>query len=975
MRYISVILVLAFFATMLEASYYRSVRVVSYPKESSAKKAAQKLENFIATKKNLLEFQENLKYEVRVVKAGKYFMVVMEPFALDKVKELQEIVDVLRDKYPHAYVKKIKSKNAPKKVTSKKSKPAKEVKKEPVKKKNIETKKVTPPKQEPKLDKATPIMVAEPLVEVVEVQKMQIKNPKPVKEQPRSEVLQDKKDLSAAVNTEATTQKVVQLSKESESNETKEELNETKESEVNVTQELNEAVEKLIAKPTIAKKEEKKEPEINTTDVEEIIENSQEEETLFDLLTPIYENIVILWQALFAITLLAFLVMYKRFLNAKNRSDELIEQEVVDSQKIDKLTIELSNKQRYIEHIGNEIVSPLESVIELSRELEESELSSECETYIQKLEGSAQNVALVFHDVVALKALDEKRLKLEEQEFNINDILKSIIYSTALDAKKSNIAVSIDVNKDVPAYLVGDKKYIEHVLRNIFSNAIKRLKASHIFLELEHSIDDDDIITLSFKLRDSGKGMSEAEIKNAFELYSNAGDDEEDRVDLGLHVAKRLIELMGGEISIESKEGTGTTVLFTMKVNVRDPQERRHYRVPSEEFLGKSVLLIESSNRNIAALKHAFEYFNYTVIALSSFEEAAHLEEVEVDILVVNQHKLIEGALEAVEKIQKTALSPLIILSDIYTPVDEELLENFRVDAILTTPLIQQDVFDVVKVILSKESKYGVHLKEETKLDEIKLEEESFQVTEVVADEPEESSKSLQNSEQVLEQSSSEEIFEASTQKREVHKELNVESGLEEVVENTTLEESKEEDVTIENKHDESAVLELVEQESDSTDTNDSSAENEIQESLVVDSVELSQESSLLEIDSNEAEKAEDQAKENIEALLTDVGIANCENDEDFYNSMLEEFRRTYENSSNTIEALCEAGDFEKARYYAMDIKDLAINIGAYELSESVAAMEYEFEKAQESDWIKHISLYALSLDRLLTEISNRLDK
>ena len=131
MRYLSIIMVLVFFTTVLSASHFRSIRVGSFFNKADAEKSLIKLNKYIQTKKNIIHFQKKMFFKAKVIKVGRYYMNVIEPFQ-DNKKELQEIVDTIRDKYPHAYIKKIKGKapvfKHPKPIIKKKEQKKVEVK-------------------------------------------------------------------------------------------------------------------------------------------------------------------------------------------------------------------------------------------------------------------------------------------------------------------------------------------------------------------------------------------------------------------------------------------------------------------------------------------------------------------------------------------------------------------------------------------------------------------------------------------------------------------------------------------------------------------------------------------------------------------------------------------------------------------------------------------------------------------------------
>jgi len=126
-----------------------------------------------------------------------------------------------------------------------------------------------------------------------------------------------------------------------------------------------------------------------------------------------------------------------------------------------------------------------------------------------------------------------------------------------------------------------------------------------------------------------------------------------------------------------------------------------------------------------------------------------------------------------------------------------------------------------------------------------------------------------------------------------------------------------------------------------------------------------------IKVDNMQVVEATD--NDTLEELSVSLGLSRCDNDIDFYKTILKDFKLMYKNSSIRIEELCKEGDFKEARTKAMDIKDVSLNIGAYNLCEHAAAMEYEFEKGNRSQWSSLLEQYKTSLAKLFKDIDKYL--
>jgi HPt (histidine-containing phosphotransfer) domain-containing protein len=117
------------------------------------------------------------------------------------------------------------------------------------------------------------------------------------------------------------------------------------------------------------------------------------------------------------------------------------------------------------------------------------------------------------------------------------------------------------------------------------------------------------------------------------------------------------------------------------------------------------------------------------------------------------------------------------------------------------------------------------------------------------------------------------------------------------------------------------------------------------------------------------------ESKNEFKELSISIGLERCNNDKEFYKSLLEEFKKMYQNSPELLNLMYGDGDFQEARRVAMDIKDVALNIGANNLCESAAALEYEFEKGARGNGDKLIDFYADNLAKLFKDIDKYIEK
>ncbi len=240
-----------------------------------------------------------------------------------------------------------------------------------------------------------------------------------------------------------------------------------------------------------------------------------------------------------------------------------------------RIAVEDEAKQRFLSDIGHDIRTPANSIIGLTELLLDEPLEARPRNFVELVQRNSRALLDLIDDIPgSVKSRLDKNERAANQ-LQLHAFIEKIIGLYATDAKEKNIELVTDLSEAPQSVLMGDESHLEQVLVNLLSNAIKFTEGGRIELAAHSELLEDDKIRVEFEIVDTGAGVPTDMLPSLFDPFSESGAKTSGRYGgggLGLPICKGLVELMGGEISIESEEGKGTTVRFDVVTQV-DPND------------------------------------------------------------------------------------------------------------------------------------------------------------------------------------------------------------------------------------------------------------------------------------------------------------------------------------------------------------------------------------------------------------------
>ncbi|MCE7060979.1 hybrid sensor histidine kinase/response regulator [Dyadobacter sp. CY343] len=304
-------------------------------------------------------------------------------------------------------------------------------------------------------------------------------------------------------------------------------------------------------------------------------------------------------------------------------------------------------KSQFLSTMSHEIRTPMNAVIGFTHLLLQQDPRPEQMEYLNILKFSAENLLVLINDILDFSKIEAGKIEFEEVDFNVLSLLENIRSGILQKANEKGIMLKLKVSNDVNVTVVGDPVRLGQILTNLVSNAVKFTETGKVTISAEVTSRRGNVITLDFKVQDTGIGIPPGKIDTIFDSFTQATSDTTRKYGgsgLGLTITKRLLELQHSKIFVESEPGKGSVFYFSLTFRISE----KHFTEkingsPTNKFSleGMRLLIVEDNAINVLLMRNFMKQWNV-------------------------QYDVAENGLVALEKVQTTDYD--LVLMDLQMP-------------------------------------------------------------------------------------------------------------------------------------------------------------------------------------------------------------------------------------------------------------------------------------------------------------------